>query len=140
MSTRADLWKPFLDRHGVVILDGGLATELERRGAVLDCPLWSAKLLLQRPGLIRDVHLDYFRAGADVGTSASYQATIPGLVRQGLSENQAADLLRLSVGLVQEARELACLEPAWHPGRLRPLVAASAGSYGAYLADGSEFR
>lgn len=134
------LWQPFLARRGVVILDGGLATELERRGAVLDSPLWSAKLLLERPELIRDVHLDYFRAGADVGTSASYQATLPGLVRQGLNQTQAADLLRLSVRLVHEAREEACQQTTWQPGRPRPLVAASAGSYGAYLADGSEFR
>jgi len=140
VSTRADLWQPFLDRRGVVVLDGGLATELERRGAVLDNPLWSAKVLFERPDLIRDVHLDYFRAGADVGTSASYQATIPGLVRQGLSETQAAELLRLSVRLVQEAREQASAEAAWPAERPRPLVAASAGSYGAYLANGAEFR
>ena len=100
MSTRADLtnlWQPFLATRGFVVLDGGLATELERRGARLDDPLWSAKLLLERPELIREVHEDYFRAGADVGTSASYQATIPGLVRHGLSHQQATDLLRRSV-------------------------------------------
>jgi homocysteine S-methyltransferase len=140
VSTRADLWKPFLDRRGVVILDGGLATELERRGANLDDSLWSAKLLIEQPDLVRAVHLDYFRAGADVGTSASYQATIPGLLRRGLSETQAVDILRFSVRLVQEARDQACAEPTWPQERPRPLVAASAGSYGAFLADGSEFR
>src|SRR5438309_5795688 len=71
---------PFLDQQGVVILDGGLATELERRGADLRDPLWSAKLLLENPDLIRQVHLDYFRAGAEVATTASYQATLPGLL------------------------------------------------------------
>jgi homocysteine S-methyltransferase len=116
-----------------LILDGGLATELERRGADLRDPLWSARLLVENPGLIRDVHEDYFRAGADVGISASYQASFLGFVRRGLEPKQAAELLRLSVRLVQEARERVVLD--------RPLlVAASIGCYGASLADGSEYR
>src|SRR5450631_3318858 len=97
---------PFLEQQGVVILDGALATELERRGADLRDPLWSAKLLLENPALIRDVHLDYFAAGADVATTASYQATIPGLMQRGLDRQQAADVLRLSVTLARQARDL----------------------------------
>jgi len=65
-----------------VILDGGLATELERRGADLHDPLSSAKLLLDAPGLIRQVHLDYYVAGADVATTASYQASFEGFARR----------------------------------------------------------
>jgi hypothetical protein len=60
---------------GVAVLDGGLATELENRGADLTDSLWSAKCLLENPGLIRQVHLDYFRAGADIVTSCSYQVS-----------------------------------------------------------------
>ena len=60
------------------ILDGGLATELEARGHDLADRLWSARLLLDDPGAIEDVHLAYFRAGARVATTASYQATVPG--------------------------------------------------------------
>src|ERR1700720_1873248 len=111
-----------LKRSGVVILDGGLATELERRGADLRDPLWSAKLLLENPALIRQVHYDYFAAGADVATTASYQATIPGLMARGLSREQAADVLRLSVRLAQEARDELCVS---QPPRLTPLIAAS---------------
>ncbi len=59
-----------------MVLDGALATELERRGADLKDALWSAKCLIERPELIRGVHLDYFRAGADVATTATYQATL----------------------------------------------------------------
>ena len=62
----------------VLILDGALATELERRGADLKDPLWSAKCLLERPDIIREVHLDYLRAGADIVTTATYQATFEG--------------------------------------------------------------
>src|SRR3954462_1632785 len=93
---------PFFEAQGVVILDGALATELERRGADLRDPLWSAKLLLENPALIRQVHYDYFQAGADVATTASYQATIPGLLQRGLNHQQASEVLRLSVKLAQQ--------------------------------------
>jgi len=72
-----------LGRHGVVITDGGLATELERRGADLHDPLWSAKVLLDAPELIRQVNLDYYVAGADVATTASYQASFEGFALGG---------------------------------------------------------
>jgi homocysteine S-methyltransferase len=132
------LLQPFIDRAGVVILDGALATELERRGADLGDALWSARLLLDDPGLIRQVHRDYFTAGADIATTASYQASLPGLARRGLSRADAEDVLRRSVRLALEARD-----EFWsHPpaDRLRPLVAASIGCYGAFLHDGSEYR
>ena len=60
-----------------------LATELERRGADLRDPLWSAKVLVEDPDAIRRVHEAYFEAGADVAISASYQATFEGLAGRG---------------------------------------------------------
>jgi homocysteine S-methyltransferase len=130
---------PFLQRQGALILDGGLATELERRGCDLSDELWSARLLMDDPDLIRQVHLDYYWAGADCCTSASYQASIPGFMRRGLAAEQARELIRLSVQLVIEARDQFWSVPANRAGRLRPITAASAGPYGAYLADGSEY-
>ena len=65
----------FLDNQRAMILDGGLATELEARGCDLSDDLWSARVLMEQPHLIREVHLDYLRAGADCIVSASYQAT-----------------------------------------------------------------
>lgn len=131
---------PFLQRHDVVILDGALATELEQRGGDINDPLWSAKMLLEKPDLIRQVHYDYFTAGADVAISASYQATFAGFAARGLSSAEAAALMRLSVMLAREARDEFWAEPANRAGRTRPLVAASVGPYGAFLADGSEYR
>lgn len=136
----ADPIEPFLDRQGCLILDGGLATELESRGCVLDDQLWSAGVLIDRPGLIRDVHLDYLRAGADCIIAASYQATIEGFVSTGLTAAEASGLLTKAVELAREAREIFWAAGDHRRGRLRPLVAASVGPYGAYLADGSEFR
>jgi len=131
--------RPFLDHQGVVILDGGLATELEARGADLGDELWSARLLLEDPELLRRVHLDYLEAGADCITAASYQATFEGLARRGVEEAEAEELLRSSVAIARRARDEHQRSRGARPARLRPLVAASVGPYGAYLADGSEY-
>lgn len=130
---------PFLREQGVSILDGALATELERRGADLHDPLWSAKALLEEPELIRQTHYDYLIAGADIVTSASYQATFAGFARRGLGAEEAARLMRLSVELAMAAREEFWDESAHRQGRQRPLVAASIGPYGAYLTGGAEY-
>ena len=130
----------FLERAPVVILDGALATELERRGADLRDGLWSARLLIDRPRLIREVHLDYFEAGADVATTASYQASFEGFARRGIGPDAAAGLMVESVALACSAREEFWSRDSNRIGRRRPLVAASLGPYGAMLADGSEYR
>ncbi|WP_447893860.1 homocysteine S-methyltransferase [Vreelandella sp. GE22] len=121
-----------------MVIDGALATELEALGCDLNDSLWSARLLSQAPEKIRQVHQAYFEAGADCAITASYQATIPGFMQAGLSEVQARALITRSVTLAREARDA-----VWQPGqtdRPQPLVAASVGPYGAYLADGSEYR
>ena len=86
------------------------------------------------------MHHDYYAAGADVAITASYQASFAGFQRRGLSAGQAADLMRLSVRLAQDARDAFWEESANRRGRVRPLVAASIGCYGASLADGCEYR
>ncbi|MEE9132947.1 MAG: homocysteine S-methyltransferase [Gemmatimonadota bacterium] len=129
----------FLQHQGIVVLDGGLATALEAHGYDLDDELWSAKVLLEEPDLIRQVHLDFLEAGADCITTSSYQATLRGFSKRGLSDVEGVELLRRSVRLAVEAREAFWSEADNRRGRLRPLVAASAGPYGAYLADGSEY-
>lgn len=129
-----------LAQRSLLILDGALATELERRGCDLADPLWSAKVLIENPALIQAVHADYFAAGADVAITASYQATISGFMARGLSEAEAIALLQRSVVLARAARDAFWAEPANRVGRIRPLVAASIGPYGAYLHDGSEYR
>ena len=81
----------------VVVLDGGLATELTARGHDLTDRLWSARLLVTDPAAIEDVHLAYFRAGARVATTASYQASVPGFEAVGLDRVAALSLIRRSV-------------------------------------------
>jgi homocysteine S-methyltransferase len=133
--------QPFLDQSGVFILDGGLATELESLGADLDDDLWSARLLLDDPVLIRRVHAAYLHSGADCIITATYQATVPGFMSRGLTEREAEDLIRYAVQLAKEERDTFWrsqpVETRTHS--LRPLVAAGVGPYAAYLADGSEY-
>lgn len=126
-----------LASNAFVTADGALATELEARGCNLNDPLWSAKVLLDQPELIRDVHRDYFAVGANIATTASYQATPQGFGGRGIGEQEALDLVRLSVRLADEARREHLAD---HPDAGPLLVAGSVGPYGAYLADGSEYR
>lgn len=111
-----------------LVLDGGFATQLEARGHDLSGELWSARLLMEDPTEIVAAHRDFFAAGAQVATTASYQLSREGLARVG-RDADFENLLRLSVSLAREAAED-------HP----LLVAASVGPYGAMLADGSEYR
>ena len=76
----------------VLVADGGLATELEALGNDLSDSLWSARSLMDAPGEVRDVHLAFFRAGAVIATSASYQASFEGFARRGLDRGEAAGL------------------------------------------------
>src|SRR6185503_3565203 len=129
-----------LDHYSALVIDGALATELERRGYDLNDELWSARILLEQPEAIRQVHLDYFKAGADCAITASYQATLEGFKKRGLSEREAITLIQKSVQLAIEARDEFGADPASRAGRAKPFIAASVGPYGAFLADGSEYR
>lgn len=121
-----------------LILDGGLATELERRGHDISGKLWSALILRTDPQAIEQVHYDYFAAGADCAISASYQASYEGFAAQGISREETTDLLRRSVSLAMSARERYQRD---HPQTARALyVAASVGPFGAIAHDGSEYR
>ncbi|KAJ8547328.1 hypothetical protein K7X08_010914 [Anisodus acutangulus] len=134
---------------GYAVIDGGLATELERHGADLNDPLWSAKCLVSSPHLLRRVHLDYLEAGAKIIISASYQATLQGFEAKGISKGEGEALLKRSVEIACEARNIyndRAAKGSWDDfgdgsslKRGPVLVAASVGSYGAYLADGSEY-
>lgn len=134
---------PIADRlatQPVIVLDGALATELERRGVDLRDPLWSAKCLIESPETIHAVHMDYFGAGADVATTATYQATFEGFERRGIGREQAERLMRDAVTIATAARDEFWADPSNRQSRSRPFVAASIGPYGAMLADGSEYR
>ncbi len=114
-----------------MVLDGGLATLLERHGHDLSSDLWSARLLRDDPDAIERAHREFFEAGAEVATTASYQVSFEGFGATGVDRAEVEQLLRRSVELAAAARD-AVAPDGW--------VAASVGPYGAVLADGSEYR
>ncbi|TKX27225.1 homocysteine S-methyltransferase [Elsinoe australis] len=118
------------------VVDGGLATALESRGHNLNHPLWSGKLLIEKPEEIQKVHYDFYRAGADIAITASYQTSVLGLkTHLDLDKAAALEVIRSSVRLAQAARD-----EARQSGMGRTLlVAGSVGPYGAYLANGAEY-
>jgi len=133
-------FEPFFASQGVAVLDGGLSTALEDAGHDLDHPLWSAKILLERPHAVRKAHEEYLAAGADCIITSSYQVSRDGLLAAGVPPDEAVAVLRRSTDLAMDARESFLEEGGCREGRLPPLVAASIGPYGAALADGSEYR
>lgn len=114
---------------GPVILDGGLSTELERAGYDISGDLWSAALLRAAPDAARRAHEAFFAAGAQVATTASYQASFERFTAAGLARSEVVGLLQRSVALAREAAGDA-------PERW---VAASVGPYGAFLTGGQEY-
>lgn len=122
-----------------LILDAGLATALEAQGHRLNDDLWSARMLVDEPDSIRQAHTEFLVAGADCITTASYQASPAGFQKAGLSSKDSERLLRRSARLALEARDSFWNGMSRHRQGCRPLVAASIGPYGAYLADGSEY-
>lgn len=120
--------------QAAIVLDGGMSNALEDRGHDVSGPLWTARMLRDAPGEIGAVHRAYYRAGAQVATTASYQASVPGFRAAGLHRAEAEGLIARSVALAREARDSVSTDG------LARWVAASAGPYGAVLADGSEYR
>ena len=82
-----------LDLSDPILLDGGLSTALEQQGADLGGALWTARLLADEPARIAAAHRSFFDAGARVATTASYQASIEGFTRLGLSHADAGALI-----------------------------------------------
>ena len=107
------------------ILDGGFSTALEQLGNTLNTSLWTGELLKSHPDQIRAAHKLFADSGADILITSSYQITYPGCEALGWSKNQIDRAIADSTELAR------------FPG---VAVAASVGPYGAYLADGSEYR
>jgi homocysteine S-methyltransferase len=121
----------------VLLLDGGMATRLEDRGVDLSGHLWSARVMLANPEAIAAAQRDFLAAGAQVVTTASYQASAAGFATLGLTSAQVADVLRA------DARRARLVAQEWQDesGAAEPvLVVGSVGPYGAMLHDGSEYR
>ena len=122
-----------LTRGEIVLLDGALGTELERRGVETVLPLWSARALLDAPERVREIHEEYVRAGADVLTANTFRTTPRTLGKSALGAGVGkvgADLVRaeadrlsaLAVSLAAEARSRSASgRDVWIAGSIAPL-------------------
>lgn len=86
-----------IKENKIMVIDGSMSTPLENRGVSLNSKLWTAKILAEQPELIKQVHKDYFKAGADCGITCSYQASIPGLMENGYTLEEAENFIRSAV-------------------------------------------
>lgn len=120
-----------LQKYGPLVLDGAMATELEKMGVETANDLWSAAALLQAPAKITQVHCSYFEAGADIATTNTYQANWQAFEKRGFSSQQYTFLIAQAVNCAKQAKKMVA-QPA-------ALIAGSIGPYGAFLADGSEY-
>ncbi|MCO7128152.1 homocysteine S-methyltransferase [Sporolactobacillus shoreicorticis] len=133
--------RDLMNEHTPIILDGAMATEIEKQGIAIDSALWAAAVIHCKPSSIKKVHLDYFRAGADIATTNTYQATLAGFQQSGYTELEAERFIKEAVNIAIQARcefweTLTVTQKQVCP---YPLVAGSVGPYGAFLADGSEY-
>lgn len=85
-----------------VILDGATGTELQRRGVPMDDAAWCALATASHPDVLREVHADYVRAGADIVTANTFASTRHMLERAGIG-GRTVELNRLAVKVAREA-------------------------------------
>lgn len=124
----------FLTNH-TVVLDGAMSTPLEKLGADTNNDLWTAKALIDNEELVYEVHKMYFEAGADLIITDTYQANVQAFEKVGYSEKEARNLIKKAVKIAQKARDDYENRTGKHN-----YIAGTIGPYGAYLANGSEYR
>lgn len=68
----------------IILLDGGMGQELVHRAGDRPTALWSTQVMMDHPGLVADVHRDYFDAGATIATTNTYAIHRDRLVTAGI--------------------------------------------------------
>lgn len=121
MEARASRFLERLHAGPPLVLDAAMGSDLDRRGLATRLPLWSALGLLERPELVRQIHADNLRAGADIITTNTFRSTARTLRKAGLDPERAAALDALAVRLAREAIVEAGRPEALVAGSIAPL-------------------
>ncbi len=118
----------------ITLLDGGMGQELVARSGDDPTPLWATRVMLDHPGLVRDIHADYFAAGATIATTNTYAIHHDRLARVGLDHMFHALQLR-ALAEAHEARaahgsgriagSLGPLQGSYRPDLTEPTVEAA---------------
>ena len=97
-----NLIKQRLENNDIIILDGAIGAELEKKGAKMHKDLWCGTCSVESPDLVKKVHEEYILAGADIITTNTY-ATTPIAMKQYGFDNQISEFNKKSVQLAKEA-------------------------------------
>ncbi|KRL90590.1 homocysteine S-methyltransferase [Lactobacillus kalixensis] len=117
-----------------IVLDGAMSDELEKQGVKTNNPLWTGIALVNQLDAVYQAHTDYFNAGAELVITNTYQANVQAFEKLGYSRKEAEEFIKNAVKIAKKARDDYETKTGKHN-----YVAATIGSYGAYLADGSEY-
>lgn len=118
-----------------IVLDGAMSDELEKQGVKTDNELWTATALIDQLEKVYRAHEDYFNAGAELVITDTYQANVQAFEKTGYSYEQATAFIKNAVKIAKKARDNYEKKTGKHN-----FVAGTIGAYGAYLADGSEYK
>ena len=105
----------------VVILDGGVGSEIERRGLDVDANAWAGAAQVLAPDLVRQVHIDYIRAGAEVITTNTFPSARHILETTAFGD-QVEEINRTAVRIAKEARDQAADTPVWIAGAMSSMA------------------
>lgn len=94
----------------VVVIDGGMGTQLEKSGVPMDGKVWSGRAVLSHPQLVRQVHEEFITAGAEVIITNTFASARHMLEPNGFGE-QVKKINLDAVRLAQEARDNVAKEP-----------------------------
>ena len=122
-------------RNFGLILDGAMSTALEKQGVNTNNDLWTAVALENDLDKVYKVHMNYFKSGAQMTITNTYQANVQAFKKHGYSDEHTKKLITDAVQIAKKARDDYQTQTGKHNW-----VAASVGPYGAYLSDGDEFR
>lgn len=112
----------------LILLDGATGTELERRGAEMNHAAWCAMATKTHPDVLRSIHEDYIRAGADIVTANTYASTLAMLEVAGAAD-EFESLNRNAVRIAREARDAIAD---------RPVAVAGSMSVSRYIEPGTD--
>ena len=106
----------------IIIIDGAMGTELQRRDVPLNFEIWSAAALLSHPHLVQEIHVDYIRAGAEIQIAATYN-TAPHVINPSSFDTTSRELTTTALQLVREGIDVAePAHPVWIAGSISTTV------------------
>ncbi|MEM7206342.1 MAG: homocysteine S-methyltransferase family protein [Pseudomonadota bacterium] len=111
-----------LTHDEVIIIDGAMGTEMQLRGVPMNFEIWSAVALLSHPKIVRDIHVDYIRAGAEIQIAATYN-TAPHVINPSSFDTSSKELTKAAFRLVREGIDVAePAHPVWIAGSISTTV------------------